>query len=333
MHLFSGNSATPPPPASLLPPLWQLGFDWLNQVTQGAITIKQYGGGTLYGVNGGINALRAGIADYGTCYSNEEAHGFELIKTLQLPFVMPAQPWLRARIVAELAATHLQKEYTARGVYLAHILPTQPLKILSKTPIRIPQDLRGKKVFSTMNAPGAAQSLGYSEVRVPFPELYSAFQLGIVDTVIWLDVGIIPYKLYEQARYYTDVSMAITTVETCFNQRSYDSLPTSLKPLMIETQQHIALEVARKTIAFSAQAQQTLQSKGVEILQLNGAERQSWSAAYQPIRENWFTLCAEVGKDCRALVAEIEAKEKHYAALDETALMKLNLLPPTQTAR
>lgn len=313
----------PAPPASLLPPIWQSGFDWLHGASQGAITIRQYGGGTLYGVSGGLNALRAGVADFGTCYSTEEARGFELVKTLHLPFVVGPNPWLRAYIVRELATRHLQSEYQARGVYLAHVLPTAPMKILSKTPIRTPEDLHGKKVFSIMNAPGAAKALGYTEVKVPFPELYSSLQLGVIDAVIWLDMGILPFKLYEQARYYTDINMGMATVETCYNQRSYDNLPATLKPLMHEAQQHILVEMVRKSIAVGAQAKAALAANGVEILSLSESDTNAWKAAFTTTRETWFEQCQRAGKDCRSLINEIHALEAKHADLDEAGLIKL----------
>lgn len=313
----------PAPPASLLPPIWQTGFDWLHDASQGAITVKQYGGGTLYGVTGGLNALRAGVADFGTCYSTEEARGFELIKTLQLPFVVGPNPWMRAYTVHTLATRHLQGEYQARGVYLAHVLPTAPMKILSKTPIRTPADLRGKKIFSIMNAPGAAKSLGYTEVRVPFPELYSSLQLGVIDAVVWLDMGILPFKLYEQARFYTDINIGMATVETCYNQRSYDTLPDTLKPLMREAQQHILIAMVRKSIAVGEQAKSTLTANGVEILSLSESDTNAWKTAFAPTRETWFEQCKQIGKDCKGLVDEIQRLEANHAALDEAGLTTL----------
>lgn len=322
----------PAPPASLLPPIWQVGFDWLHEASQGAITIKQYGGGTLYGVAGGLNALRAGVADFGTCYSTEEARGFELVKTLQLPFVVGPNPWLRGYIVHELATRHLKGEYQARGVYLAHMLPTAPMKILSKTPIRTPDDLRGKKIFSIMNAPGAAKALGYTEVRVPFPELYSSLQLGVIDAVIWLDMGILPFKLFEQARFYTDINIGMATVETCYNQRSYDNLPASLKPLMQEAQQKILVEMVRKSIAVGELAKTTLTANGVEILSLSENDTSTWKAAFAPTRETWFEQCKQTGKDCRSLADEIHALEAKHEGLDEAGLIKL-LQPATEASR
>lgn len=323
----------PAPPASLLPPIWQAGFDWLHASTQGAFTIRQYGGGTLYGVNGGLNALRAGVADFGTCYSNEEARGFELVRTLQLPFAIGPNPWLRANIVQTLAKNELQEEYRARGVYLAHILPTAPLKILSKTPIRTPQDLHGKKVFAMMNAPGAAEALGYTDVRIPFPELYSSLQLGVIDTVIWLDMGFLPYKLYEQAHYYTDLNMAMATVETCYNRQSYDRLPATVKPLLEQAQQQIMAAMVHKSIEVGTQAKATLQANKVEIQTLDATETDAWKSAFSPLRERWFEQCSEAGKDCRALLAKIQQLEQQYGGMDDDTLQKLQLAPATAPAR
>lgn len=320
--------AHPAPPASTLPPLWQSGFDWLHTVTDGAITIKQYGGGTLYGVAGGFNAIRAGVADYGTCYTLAEAQGFELLKTLQTPFVAPANPWLRARIVNELAASTFKQEFLRRGVYIGHILPSASLKLLSKTPVRTPADLRGKKVFSLMNAPGAAAALGYTDVQLPFPEIYTALQYGVIDAVIWLDMGIIPFKIYEQAKFYTDLNIATTTVETCFNRNSFDQLPAGLKPVVYELQQRIMLDFVKRSEAFAVTAKTTLRDHGVDIISVPTDAQIAWQQAFAPVTEQWLAQCDEAGKDCRGVIKEVQRLTTKYGDLSDTALMELNVRDP-----
>ncbi|MCP5161387.1 MAG: TRAP transporter substrate-binding protein DctP [Hahellaceae bacterium] len=322
--------AHPAPPVSMLPPLWQSGFDWLQAVTGQAIEIKQYGGGTLYGYVGGAKAIRAGIADEGTCYSMTEAKGFELTRTFQLPYVAPANPYLNARVINELTATTLKQEFTKRGVYPGHIIPSRPLTLMSKTPIRVPADLRGKKVVSFITAPGAAEALGYSEVRLPFPEIYTALQQGIVDAVIWVDMGFIPYKIYEQAKYYTELNIAPSTIETCINRQSFDRLPDGLKRPVYEVQQKMVLAVIDQMEAFSEQAMHTLEQNHVTRISLDDQVRTQWKAAFMPVTEQWLNQCEKAGKDCRKLVDDIQRLTKKYSALSNRELTRLGLEAPVQ---
>lgn len=322
--------AHPAPPVSLLPPIWQKGFDWLEAKSNGRFAVNVYGGGTLYGAAGGIKALRAGIADYGTCYTLAEARGFELFKTLHLPFVAPSNPYLTARIINELMASGLKDEFERRGVYPAHVVPMRPLSLMSKTPIRTPKDLKGKKVLSFMNAPGAAQTLGYSDVRLPFPEIYTALQQGLLDAVIWVDMGFVPFKIYEQAKYYTAINVAPVTIETCFNRKSFDRLPSDLKQTVYDFQQKVGVSVVQKAEQFSTGAKDTLLDKGVTFIELDEDSRRQWKAAFAPSVEKWMSDCEAAGKDCRTLVKQIDALREKYDGVSNEELMRLAIEDPVR---
>ncbi|KZY44933.1 MULTISPECIES: TRAP transporter substrate-binding protein [unclassified Oleiphilus] len=322
--------AHPAPPVSHLPPVWQKGIDWIQRKTNNELQIKMYGGGSLYGVTGGFKALRAGVADFGTCYTLAEAKGFELFKTIQLPYIAPSNPYLTARIVNELMADGLAEEFTRRGVYPAHVMPVRPLSLMSKTPIRRPEDLKGKKVVSFMNAPGAAEDLGYSVVRIPFPEIYSALQQGVVDAIVWVDMGFIPFKIYEQAKYYTELNIAPTTIETCMNRRSFDRLNKPTKQLLSDFQQKLALAVVQRTEEFAQTAQNTLAEQGVEIIKFSEPEQQAWVKAFQPTVKRYMDKCEAAGKDCRGLVKSIAKLADKYKNLSNEELMQLTIDEPVQ---
>lgn len=322
--------AHPAPPASHLPPVWEQGFEWLKKHTGGGFNIKTFGSGTLYGVAGGFKAIRAGIADYGTCYSVVESSGLELLKTFQVPYVAPDNPYLTARIINELLATRIRAEFEAKGVYPAHVAPVRPLNLMSKTPIRTPQDLKGKKVVSFVNAPGADKALGFAQVNMPFTEIYTALQQGLVDAVIWSDMGFLPFKVYEQARYYTPLQIAPLTVETCFNRRSFDRLPAPYKQPLYDFQQRAGIAITDAVENFSRVAWKKLQEEGVTFIELDAAQRQQWKAAFQPVVDQWLQSCDKAGKDCRGLIDEIERLAKKYQHLSNEELVQLAIEKPVQ---
>ncbi len=320
--------AHPAPPASLLPPVWQAGWDQLGKATGARFQVEMLGGGLLYGITGGFKAMRAGIAEMGTCYTGFEAKGFELTKTFQLPYVAPENPFLTARILTELAPRFLRQEFEKRGVYPGQFVPSRPLALMSKTPIYTPDDLKGKKVVSFINTPEAASHLGYTEVRIPFPEIYTAMQQGIVDAVIWVDMGFIPFRIYEQAKYYTDINVAPVTIETCFHRKSFDRLPRELKQVVYDAQQKIAIAVVEQMERFAAQASTIYEAQGVKQIKLSVAQRDAWVAAFAPVTEQWLTQCEEAGKPCRALVKEINQLADKYRQLSNAELMELAIKQP-----
>ncbi len=329
---FQWKFAHPAPPNSVLPAVWEAGFAWLKQTSNSALEITVFGGGTLYGVKGGFKAIRSSIADFGTCYTAFEAKGFELTKTFQLPYVAPSNPYLTARIIAELMPTRLKKEFQKRGVYPGHIIPLRPLNLMSKKPIRLPTDLRGKKVVSFINAPGAASTLGFSEVRIPFTEIYTALQLGIIDAVIWSDLGFVPFRIYEQAKFYTDIGIAPLTIETCINRKSFDRLPNPLKKKVSTFQQQILAAFIDRMEHFHDYSQATLHQNDVTFIKLNKDQQTAWKNAFAPIVDRSLETCERRGKDCVGLIREIGRLEEKYRNLNDKELMELLLKQPVKGA-
>ncbi|MCG8669363.1 MAG: TRAP transporter substrate-binding protein DctP [Pseudomonadales bacterium] len=322
--------AHPAPPTSQLPPIWRQGLNWLEKKSQGQITVKEYGGGTLYGFNGGIKAIRAGVADFGTCYTIAEKRGFELLKTFQVPYVAPHNPYLTARIINELMAKTIKSEFQLRGVYPGHIAPVRPLTLMSKTPIKTPEDLRGKKIVSFMMMPGAEEVLGFAQVRMPFTEIYTALQQGLIDAVIWVESGFVPFKIYEQAKYYTDINIAPLTVDTCLNKRSFDRLDLSLKEEIYNFQQRMGIAIVQKAESFASDAQAILKANGVTVINLSDYERGRWKTAFQPVVTRSLDDCKEEGKDCVDLINQIESLAKKYAGLTDNELIRLAIEKPVQ---
>ncbi|MCG8614473.1 MAG: TRAP transporter substrate-binding protein DctP [Pseudomonadales bacterium] len=315
--------AHPAPPVSQLPPALQKGFDWLAAKTANTLTIEQFGGGVLYGMKNGVKALRSGIADYGTCYSVGESSGFEYARTFHAPYVMPDNPYLSARILHELAPNYSALEYQKRGVQLAHIIPMRPMTLMSTSPIRTPQDLKGKRVISYMNAPGASDRLEYVELKIPFPEIYTALQQGLADVVIWSDLGFIPFKIFEHAKYYTPINVSIGTIETCINRKSFKKLSPELQTTFAEFQQKAVLPIVSKEVSFTENAKVIYTENKVEYLNLTDTEKSAWETAFEPIREDWLDECEEEGKQCRKMVQEIRNLRQKYATLTDEELIDL----------
>lgn len=330
---FAGEPVTlkfahPAPPASLLPPVFQQVFDSIASKTRGALTVTQFGGGSLYGEKGGFKAIRAGVADFGLCYSNHEKNGFELTQMLNVPLAAPTDPFVKARIMAEIAPRYMSPEFEKRGVYLGFLIPFKPLSLMSKTAIRRPADLKGKKVVSFVNTPGFEESAGFVKISIPFPEIYTALQQGLIDAVIWSDMGFIPFKIYEQAKFYTEINAASFSLESCINPKRFKTLSKAMRKTLYDAQQVITAAVLQKSEQFHKQANSIYQEQGVEILQLSTEEQAAWQASYNPLLNRWLKHCDEAGKDCRGMSAEIQRLAEHYKNTSHAELIQLMLNKP-----
>lgn len=321
--------SAPNPAASLVPEVWQRGFAWLDADTGGKLTIEEYFGGTLHAAADGWRAVRSGVTDYAACYTSYEGSGFALHKGFEMPFVTPEDPVIATRIMQELAPEYFLPEWEAKGVLYGYTVIAGVSDIMSKKPIRTPDDLRGLRVIAQGFPPEAAEALGITSLNIPFPEIYTAFQQGIADAVIWVDAGFVPYKIHELAKYHTSLGLTAQHIDTCINRDAYARLPEALKPVFGQFQQRIAHAVSQRLgVDFRAEALKTYQENGVELIELEADEKAAWRAALAPVLEDWMAAREAEGLPARAMLDQIRALEAKYQGLDADAVFALTVEEP-----
>ena len=319
----------PSPPASLVPPVWRAGLSWQEKATNGKLTFKEYGAGSLHGAKDGFKAVRSHITDYATCFVAHEARGFPFTKAFELPFVSPSNPLAGVRIVAELAPKYFKPEFENRDVYFGYMVLVGTADIMSRKPIRKLEDMQGLKIIAQGFDPLAAKALGAVIVNIPYPDIYASFQQGIVDAVLWVDPGFVPFKIYELAKYHTTLNISAQHIDTCINQQSFDSLPKELKQTFYGFQQRIAYAVAKRVgVDFRAKAMEIYKKNGVEMITLPPEEIDRWKAAMKPVLEQWVDKHEAKGLPARELLTDIERLTKKYNSMTGDEIFKLIVEKP-----
>lgn len=320
----------PAPPASIVPPIWQQGFQWLEEATNGKLRIKEYGAGTLHGAKDGFKAVRSGISDYATCYTLFEPRGFEMSRVFALPFVTPQNTLVAARIYEELAEKYFVPEFKRRGVEYGYTAPLSPTDIMSKKPIRKLEDLKGLKIIAQGLSPDTAKALGFVTLNIPYPEIYTSFQQGIADAVLWVDGGFVPYKIYELARYHTKIGLYGGGIDTCINPGKFRSLPPDLQKAFYNFQQKAGALLVARGLDYSIKARTIYKKNKIQMLSLSPKELARWKKASQPVVEKWIRQQEAKGKPARALMRDLERLKKKYEGKSDEELMKLFIEKPIQ---
>jgi len=319
----------PAPPVSPLMPVMRQGLDLLVRQSQGKFTYKEYGGGVLHGQLEAFRALRRGISDYALCYGALEANGFEYTKALTQYGVAAKNPLVTTRILAELAPRYFTAEFEAKGVYYGASVASAPSRILTKKPVHNISDLKGLKLITHGIPAETAKYYGYTPINISFTETYTALQQGIVDGVIGIDPAFIAFKFYEQASYLTLVDIASSSVDMCMNRKSFDRLSSQNKATLYNIQQPLMMTIAKKTVSdLSKRANAVYIKRGVELITPTQEEMKQWNNVGLASRAPWVSSCKKQGKDCKALLKEIEQLKQKYAHYTDDALMDLAIQKP-----
>ena len=324
----------PSPPSSVLVPPTQANMKRIAAASNGKLVVKEYGSGSLFGAKDGFKGVRTGVGEWGVCYPTYEGRGMPLSRVWEQPFVTPSNPMAATRIAQELASKYFVPEFRKQGVGWGMYVAFQPSDILSKTPIRKLEDLQGLKVGAQGFSPDVAKALGVALVNLPYPELYTGLQQGIIDAVFWVDAGFIPFKLQEVAKYHTTLGLTGGGAWTCYNTDAVASLPPDLQQLFLRGLEPFAMEEAKVAgIDFSIKAQEAYQAAGVEMIVLAPAELKRFKDKLQPVVDTWAEDLEKKKLPAKALLSDIQNLSAKYQAMSPAELMKLSIENPVAVSR
>ena len=321
----------PVPPTSLLPPVWQKSIDRIAKLSNNKLLIKQQGAGTLLGARDGFKGVRGGVAEWATCYVQNEGKATPLARVFEQPFVAPTNPMAGVRIMQELAPKYFAPEFQKQGVVWGSAIAALPADLMSKKPVRKWEDLSGMKIIAQGFPPELAKAMNVTIVNVPFPEAYVALQQGLADAMFWVDAGFIPYKIFEVAKYHTTVGITGFTINHCYGKDFFDKLPADLKDLFYNTQEPMAM-VATKIamVDFNKTANATYREKGVEMIALLPAEMKRWRDMAAPAVEKWAADLEKEGQPAKQLLADIKRLSEKYGPMSPDELVRLSIDGPVK---
>ena len=288
--------------------------DIVTEETGGRIRWEHYVDGLLHGALDGFKAVASGVTDYTHAYATYQPGSFHLTHGLQLPFLFQ-NSGVAALVSEELYPEYLKGEYERMGVYLAHCDSTTAYDIMSKTPIRTPEQMQGLKVRSTGGLMAdILRQVGAIPVVLAAAETYTAFQRGILDAVAVSAPDMAAYRLYETGKFYLRIRLTHTVIQYCLNPRTFDRLPDDLRGQLYNLYR-VRGQVANRNFYGGealADAIGTLEGGGVEVIDPTPDERQQWRDAVQPLEQRFIDENAARGLPAAAFVQEAKDRAAVY---------------------
>jgi TRAP-type C4-dicarboxylate transport system substrate-binding protein len=170
-----------------------------------------------------IRVTKAGLVDFADIILAYIAGEVPALEAVDLPAIYPD---FAASIKAHDAFLEAVRKYEDRlgGVVLGgYLWPGQ--YIVSRKPIRSPEDLKGLKI----RVYGAAdtdfvRALGMQPVAIAFAEVYTALERGTVDAALTGSYPAFAIKLFEVAKYIVDVNHGPNSGVLVVSKRSWDKL-------------------------------------------------------------------------------------------------------------
>jgi TRAP-type C4-dicarboxylate transport system substrate-binding protein len=195
----------------------------VDQATGGKLKITVHDGGSLFKANEIKRAVQGGQADIGEIiisgFSNEDP----MFGIDSIPFLATGYPAAQKLWSASKAAT--EARLAKQGIKVLYTVAWPPQGIFSAKPINSAADLKGAKWRAyNPNTSRIAQLVGAQPVTIQAAELTQALATGAVTTFMTSGATGYDSKVWEQVKYYYDVSAWLPKNLIIASQKAFDAL-------------------------------------------------------------------------------------------------------------
>jgi len=123
-----------------------------------------------------------------------------------------------------------------KGLKGMALVPYAPASFCTRTPVRTPDDMKGKKyrVLATPIETATMAALGATGVPMPLGEVLPALQQGAVDGVESGLTVFTTFKYYDVAKWHTNTNHYTITSILTVSKKWYDTLPADLQKAVLE---------------------------------------------------------------------------------------------------
>ena len=200
----------------------------------------------------------------------------------------------------------------AKGIKGAGLIAYAPASFVSRTPIRTPEDMKGKKfrVLATPIEIAMMASLGATGIPMPLGEVLPALQQGALDGVQSALTVFTAFKYYDVVKYHTNTDHYIVTSMNMVSKKWYDALPPDLQRAVIEEARadHAGLLAWTKDF-YNASATLWKEKTTGGFVELTPAQREAFRSRMQGVDEKVAQQVAGV----KEWLDLLRAKGRQYA--------------------
>jgi TRAP-type C4-dicarboxylate transport system substrate-binding protein len=268
--------------------------DKVRAKAAGRMEIRVHPASSLYPAPELIPAVVEGRAEIAPVLSAYLTDLMLEMGVLELPFMTGSID--EHRRVARTLRPFYEERMARHGLKLltVHTWPSQQL--FSNQPIRTLADWKGKKlrVYGAESA-DMVRALGGAPVSIPFGEVYTALQRGVVDGAVSSATNAEPMKFFEVSKYINYWYFSGASLEwLAVNRKAWDALPADLQTVVLEALTEVRFEDQEweDAKAWDARARARAGELGMTVVD---PAQEEIEKARQRAREAWSTWARRTG--------------------------------------
>jgi TRAP-type C4-dicarboxylate transport system substrate-binding protein len=215
----------------------------LREVTNGQVELKMYHGGVAGDEETVVRKMRVGQLDGALLTSTGLGALVPQVLVLQAPGLITSYPALDD--VRKELGPQLEALFVKAGYALISWGDSGQVRIFSKHRVQHPDDLRQVRPWVWRGSPtmrAFIEAAGANGVTMGLPEVFSALQTGMVDTVIASSIGVLGFQWHTRLATMTKPGGGIVVGAYVIRQDRLDALPKAARDHIINSAREHAEE-------------------------------------------------------------------------------------------
>jgi len=217
-----------------------------------------------------INSVKLGVIDLMVSGSSISANLVPLVGTFDLGYLFtsfPQQTKAFEQGAAKPIEEALLKGANIRIIAWAYNFGAR--SVLSKKPVKTPDDLAGLKIRTLPNPiiTECLRLMGAAATPLAFGEIYTALQAGVLDGLEHDPPTILASKFYETSKNYALTQHNFSPLAIYFSDAIFNRMDPKLREGFLDAAQKAAIDSRAHGLAVEKEALVTLNEKGVTVVE------------------------------------------------------------------
>jgi len=245
----------------------------IRERTDGRVDIKYYGGGVMGNDAKVLGRIRIGALQGGAFTPTSLSAIYPDLNLYGLPMVFDSEDeaaYVRERMDEELEAGLESAGYVNFGFAAGGFAV-----VMSNTPVRSLDDLRGKRIWvpeGDQISYASMEALSLSPVTLPLTDVLTGLQTGLIDIVAISPIGALVLQWHTKVKYMTELPLVYTLGFMAIQKKAFDKLSDADQGIVREVMEATYDKFDAVNLVDNRGARDALLNAGIESVDFDAAE-------------------------------------------------------------
>ena len=245
----------------------------IKERTDGRVQIKYYGGGVMGNDAKVLGKIRIGALQGGAFTPGALTDTYADLNLYGMPLVFDSEEeaaYVRERLDPVLAAGLEDAGFVNFGFAAGGFAI-----VMSNTPVRSLDDLKGKRVWVPEGdniSYASMEALSLAPVTLPLTDVLTGLQTGLIDIVAISPIGALVFQWHTKVKYVTEIPLSYTLGFMAIDKRAFSKLSEADQAIVREVMDETYRSFDHSNLVDNRDARDALLNSGIESVEFEDAE-------------------------------------------------------------